>query len=125
MSQSDYIKYKKVSNLMKIDTNNKQPPVITEDNYIMFKQYNLVNSIVDTKVKYNVLTPSGTQDVFGILRNPQNCPTMLFCRNTNLRSNRIPMLEIHSIPKFMPLTIKDTKQGCNEPCKKIHFGIVR
>ena len=144
MSQSDYLKYKKVSNIMNIDTNKKQPPVITGDNYVMYKQYNLVNSIVNTKTLYNVLDVSGIQIIYDIRRNPTYCPSMYFCQDTNLRSNRVPMLEVYYTPKCMPLTIKDKKKildtnksTCNCTlnsvnteryickCKKTHFGTVR
>jgi hypothetical protein len=111
MSQSDYIHYKKTSAVLKNDTNQKQPPVLTQDAYVASKQYNLVNTIVNTKVLYNVLDMSGIQDVFGMRKNPQNCPAMAFCQNTQTRSNRIPMAEVYMTPRYHPLTIKQTKNA--------------
>lgn len=143
MSQSDYIAYKKVSNIINLDAHYKQPPVITEQNYTAFKQYNLVNSIVNTKVRYNVLDASGVQDVFGMNKKPEHCPSMFFCQNTHRRSNRVPMSEVYFTPKYIPLTIKATKNAANQKtgcrcvldsvnternvcrCKTAQFGTVR
>jgi len=92
MSQSDYIKYKKVSTKLRVDNNTaKQPPVFEQGNYLDFKEYTLENTIVNTKPVFDRVTPTGQQVVFDIYRTVTNCPTFIDCSNTNLRTNRVPI----------------------------------
>ena len=106
MSQSDYIKYKKIQNELQI--NNKavvakktipdrmqnayfnQPPVFDTSDYGNFKEYTLENTISNTKLIMNRVTPSGKQVVLDMDKTvPSNCATFLVCKNTNTRPNRV------------------------------------
>jgi hypothetical protein len=105
MSQSDYIKYKKVQNELQI--NNKsvvakknipnrmnsvyfnQPSVFDSSDYDNYMEYTLENTIVNTKPVLNRLTPAGKQVVWNMDKTvPNNCATFLLCNNTNTRPNR-------------------------------------
>ena len=46
MSQSDYLKYKRLSTELQIQNNNKDeiPPVLTSQNYVYYKGYSLENN---------------------------------------------------------------------------------
>jgi len=123
MSQSDYLRYKKLSNTLKIDSA-RAYPVLNSDNYVKYKQYSLENTITNTKPTYNKLCPSGKKVIFDMEKKIDSCPSFLVCANTQSRPNRIPMMDSYSKPIPQPLTIKDTKNGdlCN--CKA-SFGIVR
>ena len=85
MSQSDYIKYKKTSQELKI---NKLPAVLEPDDYISYKEYALENSIKNTKLNYNQLQPPNKTIVLGMEKTVTNCPTFITCKNTNTRPNR-------------------------------------
>lgn len=64
MSQSDYIKYKKTKTELK--DKNKFPSVLSSNNHINYKQYNLENAITNNKITYNKLAPTNKQIVFDI-----------------------------------------------------------
>jgi hypothetical protein len=97
MSQSDYIKYKKTGNILKISSieptaNGELDPVLTPSNYVSFKNYTLENTIINTKSTYNLLTPSGEQIVFNMDRpSASSCTQFILCNNTNTRPNRVPL----------------------------------
>jgi hypothetical protein len=118
MSQSDYLKYKRVSTQLRVDTNNKQPPVFESKNYLDFVEYNLENTITNKKVIYNMLTPSGEQIVFNMEKKVSNCPSFIGCKNTNARTNRMPMSSVYYTPTPQPLNWQqmknksDQKNGC-------------
>jgi hypothetical protein len=63
MSQSDYIKFKKVSTELKI---NKFPPTFESSDYTSFIAYNLETSITNTKPSLDQLVPSSSQLIFGM-----------------------------------------------------------
>ena len=106
MSQSDYIKYKRVATVLR---ENEQPPVMEPHNYVDFKQFALVNTIVNTKPVTNQLSLSGEQIIFGIHKVVNKCPTFPLCKNTNTRINRVPMSSVYFTPVPQPLSVKDTK----------------
>jgi hypothetical protein len=85
MSQSDYIKYKKMSQELKI---NKLPPVLEPDDYISYKEYALENSIKNTKLTYNQLQPPNKIMVMNMEKTVTNCPSFIVCKNTHLRPHR-------------------------------------
>lgn len=112
MSQSDYIKYKRVYTELSIDKNTlKQPPVFDDGNYIDFKEYALENTIVNTKPILNRITPAGKQVVYDMDRVVTSCPTFILCKNTNLRPNRVPMSGAFFVPTPQPLSWKATKNA--------------
>ncbi len=87
MSQSDYLKFKKTSRLLKDQAD--FDPVLLPSDYIAGKDFNLETTVQNTKQINNQLTPSGKQIVFGMERTTGgNCPTFLLCRGTNARVNR-------------------------------------
>jgi hypothetical protein len=120
MSQSDYIKYKRVGTQLRIDSSyNKLPPVLEPQQYIDYKQYALENSITSTNLVYNHLTPSGDINIFGMNKVTTKCPSFLACTNTHSRPHRVAMSTVYYTPTPQPRTIKDMKHadnlktGCN------------
>ena len=111
MSQSDYIKYLRISNQLRLDASRNQPPVVDSSTYLDYKEYVLENTIVDNNISYNLLTPSGEQIVFGIERRPQNCPKIRQCINTNLRANRKPLPSVYFTPTPQPLNWRQKKNA--------------
>ena len=109
MSQSDYIKYKRVSTELRLDASCS--PVLTSQNYLDFEQFNLENTVVNTCNNYSLLTPSGEQIVFGMERNATYCPSFNLCRNTNKRPNRVPMPPVYFTPVPQPLNCKQKKNA--------------
>jgi hypothetical protein len=92
MSQSDYIKFKKISLILKNNSPtaiNKLPPVLTNELYTSFITYNLETSVSNTKNAYNLLLPSGRKNVWDIEKNVSNCSPFIMCNNTNVRPNRV------------------------------------
>ena len=118
MSQSDYIKYRKISTQLKLDASRNQLPVFDSSTYLDYKDYVLENTIVDTNITYNMLIPSGKQIVFGMERRVNNCPTTYECVNTNKRANRTPLPHVYYTPKNAPLNWKQKKNAAwlKTPC---------
>jgi len=120
MSQSDYIKYKKMSTVL---SNKKHyPPVLNSQDYTNFKQYGIENTIPDTKLIENSLIPSGSTLVFDMLKVVSSCPTVILCSNTNARPWRVPMSKVQFTPKYVPKYVKhphinqksaQTRPGCS------------
>lgn len=76
MSQSDYIRYKKVSNqLLEVK---KLNPILDSQMYTDFKQYYLESNIVNTKPLLNKLTISGQSVIFDMNKKITNCPKTNF-----------------------------------------------
>lgn len=93
MSQSDLIRYKKVSNqlleMKKLDS------VLSSQDYITFKQYTLEsknNNITNTtKPILNQLTLPGNNRIFSIEKNFAKCSSntnFTMCNKTDKRGNR-------------------------------------
>ena len=105
MSQSDYIRYKKTAIQLKI---NKLEPVLTNEDYIAYTDFHLENTIPNTKINYNHLTPTNTQIIFDMERqNINNCPNFLLCKNTNQRPNRVKLVGTQITPRPIPKFVKD------------------
>jgi hypothetical protein len=112
MSQSDYLKYLRVSTQLSLDASKNQLPVFDPSKYLNFKEYVLQNTIKDaSSVTYNLIRSSGEVLIFDIERNPINCPTTYECINTNKRSNRIPMPGVYFTPTAQPLNWKQKKHA--------------
>jgi hypothetical protein len=113
MSQSDYIKYKKTSNKLKY---NDYGAVFHTGEYIDLKQYSLENSITNSKLTLNQLTPTSSKRIFNMEKRTANCPTFPICNATNVRTNRKPMLNVYFTPQYVPTYVKQStsaKTACN------------
>ena len=94
MSQSDYIKFKKIKN--KLNDLKRLPSVLDTRDYTDFIQYGIETSVVGNtyiKPQFNQLIPITDTTVFNMKVNP-NCPadpinSFKVCKDTNKRSNRI------------------------------------
>ena len=93
MSQSDYIQRKKTSTKLAgisktpIDGGDF-PQVFSSQDYTGFYQYQLTNTIVNTKTTPNELVAPNHQIVFNMeVSSANNCPAFVVCNNTNTRQN--------------------------------------
>jgi hypothetical protein len=131
MSQSDYIKYKKTSVQLKDLSNH--PPILVPSDYTSFLNYNLENTITNTKINYHQLIPSNTQIIFNMEKIPTNCPSFITCFGTQGRTNRqlktpIGTPKINKYTKFPNITpkykikckCKNTKCICKIECDCPH-----
>lgn len=122
MSQSDYIRYKKTGTQLKI---NKLDPVLNNQDYLAYTDYNLENTITNTKINYNHLTLPNTQNVFNMERpNIANCPNFILCQNTNTRPNRVKLVGTQITPtpiiKFVKSSSNPRKNyRINCKCKNV------
>jgi hypothetical protein len=87
MSQSDYLRRKKIANVLNLDSSDD--PIYDSTQYIHFKQFQLENEITSTNISYRKITPSAKQLIFNMERNVSNCPTFLLCNGTSSRPNRV------------------------------------
>ena len=119
MSQSDYIKYKKIN--AKLSENAvKQSPVLNSSDYSDFKEFVIENTVLNKKLIYNKITDPSNQIVFNMEKkkskvqnmgkNISNCPSFLLCNNTNYRKNRIPILSSYSVPVPQPINWKQSNK---------------
>jgi len=124
MSQSDYIRYKRVNNEMAEMAKfpNKMPSILDSGKYILYKEYSLENTIVKHIEEYDKLVSPNYPIVFGMIKKcavPEE--NMIMCRGTDRRPNRIlvtntPMLtkpRVNDIPKQSRMkwnTIQDNKK---------------
>jgi hypothetical protein len=107
MSQSDYIKYKKISRELK--NLNDYPSVLATGDYTRFLEYSSHNLYSNPKPSYNMLTQNTNKIIFGMEKNTTNCPsTFTICGNTNSRENRI--LSKRSFLTKLPLRPLTSKQ---------------
>jgi hypothetical protein len=63
MSQSDYIKYKKVNNILSVDASNNFLPVLNSQDYSDYKEFVLENTVINSKTIYRRITPDSQQIV--------------------------------------------------------------
>lgn len=94
MSQSDYLKSKRISNLLRIDNQKvngvtKQAAVFTSQDLQNYTQYALTNTIVNTKPTLNRLTPKLRQRVYDMDKVVSGCPSFIVCKDTQQRNNRV------------------------------------
>ena len=120
MSQSDYLKFKKTSRLLKDQAD--YDPVFVPSEYMAGIDFNLETTVLNTKQTNNQLQPSDKQVVFGMERTTGgNCPTFTLCTGTNGRANRrlldanqtacFPIMKApgRSVPPVKPTTAKDSQ----------------
>jgi hypothetical protein len=116
MSQSDYIKRKRVATELKAQT--KLQPVIESGQYVDFKEFTLQNTIYSNKLQYQKILPLNGINVFGIqLATTQNCPTFIICEGTNSRVNRRPLLGVQSASTSLRLKPKHATINNLSLCK--------
>lgn len=96
MSQSDYLKYKRISNQLRIDNQIDAGMVVTNQSSVFnfqdllhYKQYSLTNTIVNTKPTLNKLTLNSRQRIYDMDKVVGNCPTFIVCKDTDDRANRV------------------------------------
>ena len=94
MSQSDYLKSKRISTQLRIDNQKvngvtKQPAVFTSQDLQDYTQYALTNTIVNTKPTLNRLTPKLRQRVYDMDKAVSGCPSFIVCKDTQQRNNRV------------------------------------
>ena len=94
MSQSDYLKSKRISNLLRIDNQKvngvtNQPSLFTSQDLQNYKQYALTNTIVNAKPTLNRLTPKLRQRVYDMDKVVSDCPSFIVCKDTQDRNNHV------------------------------------
>jgi hypothetical protein len=118
MSQSDYIKYRRISTQLSLDASRNQMPVTSSTQYLDYKEYVLENTIPNTNIVYNLIAPTNEKIIFNMERRTANCPTTFECVNTNKRANRVPLPQVYFTPTPQPLNWMQkknapwTKNGC-------------
>ena len=119
MSQSDYIRYKRIATELKNDNksspNNKLLPVLEQGQLLNYKQFSIVNdpNNINTKPILNMLTPSGTQPVFQMNKVVTDCATFAVCNATHGRPNKVAMSSVYFTPVSHPLSIKTRNEATN------------
>lgn len=97
MSQSDYIKYKRVQRELTEfnQTPHKIPNVLHSGQYISYKEYSLENTIVSHNDMYTKFVDANVPIVFGMVKQcAANSPTFILCSGTNARGNRMTILPL-------------------------------
>jgi len=103
MSQGDYIRYKRLANDLRNQSENL-PPVIESGQYINYKAFTLENTILSNKLTHTKIIPPSSVNVFGIQRNnPSSCSTFILCSGTNSRANRRPLLGTQIAAQPLPV----------------------
>jgi hypothetical protein len=117
MSQSDYIRYKRVANELSNQAKNLDP-VIGAGKYVDYKAFTLENTIINNKQSFTKLQPKSSVNIFGMQFNTKPaCSTFKLCSDTNTRVNRKPLsgVQIYSLP--IPVKIRhklaDELNVCN------------
>lgn len=105
MSSSDYIQYKKSGVILKNLA--KEPYVLDASEYTFLMDYNLENTVTNSKLIYNKLNIPNHQMVFNMDRVVTNCPTFPLCKNTHARVNRKKLISAQIAPRPKPKYIKD------------------
>lgn len=87
MSQSDYLRRKRISNMLRIDI--AEDPIYNSKKLLEFKQYQLENEITSSNINHQRVVPSGSQLILNMERTVTNCPSFILCTNTSQRPNRV------------------------------------
>lgn len=92
MSQSDYLRRKKVANELSLDAS--LHPIYDHSKYLTFKQFQFQNEITSSNIDYSNIINQNNKNIFGIERNVTNCPTFSVCSDSVtgglVRENRVP-----------------------------------
>ena len=78
MSQSDYIKNKKI--VLQLQNQNEFKPVLDSSFYTLNRGHSIASDISNTVLNYSQLIPAKV---------PSDCQKFITCSNTNSRPNRI------------------------------------
>jgi len=116
MSQSDYLKLKKIKTEL---TSKKLPSVLEYNNYYPYKDYSLEKLIVNNSITYNLLPLPNTIIINNIVNkyDSSNCCVFPVCNNTNTRFNRIVNNRAHMISNI-PLNVKNIHANDNNKANK-------
>lgn len=86
MAQSDYIQRKKIQRGLASFNQKKEKKILDSENYTLYKQYSLENTIPNNSHRYNQLIPNGTKIIMGMETNRTvTCPSFVLCKNTDTR----------------------------------------
>ena len=88
MSQSDYLQRKKIGIELTTSNQSKFPNIIQSQDYTLYKQYTLENTIPNTSKLYNQLLQDGRVNIFNMEVLPTECPSYTICINTETRPYR-------------------------------------
>jgi hypothetical protein len=110
MSQSDYIKHKRVSNELYISD---MAAVLNSQKYTDYKQYALENTIKNTNTIFSRIVPSDKRIIFDMEMDISNCPTFIVCNDTNTRPNRVALSETLYYPRPVPVYVKKGNTICD------------
>ena len=117
MSQSDYIRHKRISN--ELVEQGKLMPVLNAQQYTNYKEYSLENTIYSSTLSYNKIIPANTPVVFDIQYNNANtCPPFVLCSGTENRPNRLPL---GGVPLIRPSSMKPLLGKYNPLRKKSYI----
>lgn len=105
MSQSDYIKYKKIQQILKDQT--KLEKVLKPADYNGFESYQIETTVSNTKNRYSRLLPENRVSVMEMEKRTTSCPTFVLCRNTQTRPNR--ELNVYALQEAKP-TVRIDRQ---------------
>jgi len=129
MSQSDYIQRLKTSTKLAGISKNPIdagdfPQVFSSQDYTGFYQYQLTNTIVNTKTTPNELVAPNHQIIFNMeVLSANNCPSFTICNNTNTRQNRVAnrgFIMSNGLPIVHPVSQYVKTRDCsNNPCNHI------
>ena len=86
MAQSDYIQRKKIQRGLASFNQKKEKRILDSENYTLYKQYSLENTIPNNSHRYNQLIPNGTKIIMGMeTSRTATCPSFVLCKNTDTR----------------------------------------
>lgn len=121
MSQSDYIRHKRISN--ELVEQRKLSPVLNAQQYTNYKEYSLENTIYSSTLLYSKIIPANTPVVFDIQYNNANtCPPFVLCSGTENRPNRTPLIGPLVRPSSMkPLLGKSNRLRQKSDITKLNY----
>ncbi len=105
MSSSDYTRFKRTGVILKNLA--KESYVLDDSEYTDLMDYNLENTITNSKIIYNRLIPPNRQNVYNMELNVSSCPNFTLCTQTQNRPNRKKLLSCQIAPRPRSKYIKD------------------
>jgi hypothetical protein len=128
MSQSDYIQRKKtatkLAGISKTTVNAGDfPQVFSSQDYTGFYQYQVTNSVINTKTTPNELVAPNHQIVFNMeVSSAIDCPSFVVCNNTNKLNGGFIMAD--GLPSVGQVSHYVKNRDCNDnQCK--HLKLLR
>jgi hypothetical protein len=98
MSQSDYIKHKKITNELKYQK--VLPKVLTSHFYTRCVQYAIESEIIKEDIIFGPIAP---------IKKENGCPIFIMCSNTENRPNRQNKYKTMRMVSYFPSYVKDNK----------------